>query len=1101
MADQTLSPGDNIQTLGIDVIAATGDTIFLNDGFYGNQSLDTTGKTFTIRPTSAGTRWYGLDQVNYVMISGGSVAIDTWTAGGGGWWSDISSFSITQLQTASSKNENIRARDRDRMVVTVDEKWAQQVDSIGNLGDALRTGSDFNMFVDYSANRLYLDHDPTGTKVIIGRQTKVISGTGNLTIQDLTIAHSREDWQQPGVLAEGDNSTFTRVELWAHHMAAFKFKADNVTLQLSHIHHSGQLGFGSDLTGSTNDTDRNNGVHNVNNASVLDVKVEYSNMNFYVAGDEAAHAKMAWTDNFRGHNITAQFSYGFGLWMDINNYNFELFYNDVQDIWAAGIINEIGFAGKIKWNKIQRAGTWPTRTISSTFPDQAPLGFGFDTTPGISWAESNPLYDRSLSKGGGVGFRGEIRHNIVNDNRGGIYFRQIDRDNLDQDGGRPTNAGDDAYHVKGVDNDHNDVWWDDTSGGWPGGPAPKHGGGQNTPWFPKFNTLTGNEKIEWEDNDYTVNGTRTIPSNGRFDWNKLHTYSSWQNTLGHDDVGNAGADASPQGYGITGAHPLNLVSGDATVVTTAIDTGPVSIPVPTVSTGTPPAGADGYMHFQQNLAVFIRSLDSAQLSVTGDIELRALMAPADWTPVGTAHAIIGKIGGSTDRAYRFLLDNFGANNLRMDISDTGTDNFVVWQPDPGFLNDAKRWVRLIARPSVGTGEVFWADDSGGPGTIPSSWTSLGTVTFAAFATIFDSTGQVELGRSGFADNAYNGKLFAAEIWNGVEGEGGSRIANPDFRNTAQQVNATTWTDSHSNQWDVIGSLTYVPPTGGTQTVAPVSTIDATLTVPTPTVATFPPPIPTTTITGALSIPAPTILTTTQAGAAGFSGGFSIGFGPLSPFPPIPTVNVSAQVPVPVVALSHTSTPATITVPNDVPAPTAVTADALMTPATVDAPASVPGPLVDIDGTVASNPSVVPAPASLAAPTVTADALVTPVTVAAPASVAAPVVQTGFGGPDPIADRSEGIQYGYFARVIRDGVPNLVLIPIGRSQSIGVKSVEGFESVSDVFAYITGTEDQIMLEMAAAWAANKSAAAATLEVELEAVLTGLGFREPSGTTLP
>jgi len=138
MADVTLGAPDNIQTLGIDAVNS-GDTVFLNDGIYQNQALSVpAGKSVTIRPTSAGTRWYGIDKANSVMISGGSIVPNTWTAGGGGWWSNISSFGISQLQSASSKSNNVRARDRDRMVVTVDEKWAQQVDATGNLGDGGR---------------------------------------------------------------------------------------------------------------------------------------------------------------------------------------------------------------------------------------------------------------------------------------------------------------------------------------------------------------------------------------------------------------------------------------------------------------------------------------------------------------------------------------------------------------------------------------------------------------------------------------------------------------------------------------------------------------------------------------------------------------------------------------------------------------------------------------------------------------------------------------------------------------------------------------------------------------------------------------------------
>lgn len=188
--------------------------------------------------------------------------------------------------------------------------------------------------------------------------------------------------------------------------------------------------------------------------------------------------------------------------------------------------------------------------------------------------------------------------------------------------------------------------------------------------------------------------------------------------------------------------------------------------------------------------------DSAAVSLTGDLDIRALVALDDWLP-GTNERLVVKEGGAQG-SYRFLVLSSGL--LRIDTTDDGTN----------FTNN----VSSVA-PSVADGELIWVratldlNDGGGNRVAKFytsadgvNWTQLGTtVTTAGVVTIFDGTAALSVGATSTGLVVANGKIYYAEVRNGI---GGARAAVFDARDFAidalaavSSATGETWTINQS----------------------------------------------------------------------------------------------------------------------------------------------------------------------------------------------------------------------------------------------------------------------------------------------------------------
>lgn len=157
--------------------------------------------------------------------------------------------------------------------------------------------------------------------------------------------------------------------------------------------------------------------------------------------------------------------------------------------------------------------------------------------------------------------------------------------------------------------------------------------------------------------------------------------------------------------------------------------------------------------------------DEAALDVTGDLDLRAYVALDDWTPSAN-NALISKLSGSTTKSYMLWVTTGG--NLELYWTTNGSTNIAKTSTvATGVTDGTAKWVRVTLDVDNGAGGndvKFWLSDDG------VTWTQLGsTVTTAGTTSVYAGTDPVYVGLWAGTSNPLSGKVFRAQILNGING--------------------------------------------------------------------------------------------------------------------------------------------------------------------------------------------------------------------------------------------------------------------------------------------------------------------------------------------
>ena len=193
--------------------------------------------------------------------------------------------------------------------------------------------------------------------------------------------------------------------------------------------------------------------------------------------------------------------------------------------------------------------------------------------------------------------------------------------------------------------------------------------------------------------------------------------------------------------------------------------------------------------------------DTAGNSITGDMEVRALVALYDWTP-GAAMTIMAKNAGANQLSWRFGVDTSG--NLTYAWSTLGVA-FVVTKTSTSAVvagDGQKIWVRVtmdVDNGAAGNDGAFYTSTTYNPDTNQGTWSQLGTtVTTATATSIFDSTSILELGsETTGTGNLLNGRIYRAQLYSGING---TLIA--DFNVESAKRDAATFTATTGEVWTI-----------------------------------------------------------------------------------------------------------------------------------------------------------------------------------------------------------------------------------------------------------------------------------------------------------
>jgi hypothetical protein len=160
-----------------------------------------------------------------------------------------------------------------------------------------------------------------------------------------------------------------------------------------------------------------------------------------------------------------------------------------------------------------------------------------------------------------------------------------------------------------------------------------------------------------------------------------------------------------------------------------------------------------------NVAQALSVPDSADLDITGDIDLRVYYAADDWTPSALGYNLL-KWDFGTQKSYAFRTDTNGGLRLLW-TTDGSTTIEKASTASVDFVDGQAGWIRVtldVDNGASGNDVNFYTSTDG------STWTQLGsTVTTAGVTSIFSGTATVQIG------GTPAGKYYRAQILDGIDG--------------------------------------------------------------------------------------------------------------------------------------------------------------------------------------------------------------------------------------------------------------------------------------------------------------------------------------------
>lgn len=162
---------------------------------------------------------------------------------------------------------------------------------------------------------------------------------------------------------------------------------------------------------------------------------------------------------------------------------------------------------------------------------------------------------------------------------------------------------------------------------------------------------------------------------------------------------------------------------------------------------------------------YLSTPDTVAVSITGDLDVRALAAADDWTPAAE-RILASKWGAAGQRSWRLALTTAGT--LRLDWSADGTATLSATSTvATGLVDTAVSWVRAtidVNNGAAGRTVNFYLSNDG------ITWNALGAaVTTAGVTSVFDSTTAVTAAANADGTSAWQGEYRRLRFFAGLAG--------------------------------------------------------------------------------------------------------------------------------------------------------------------------------------------------------------------------------------------------------------------------------------------------------------------------------------------
>jgi parallel beta-helix repeat protein len=216
----------------------------------------------------------------------------------------------------------------------LDDRLLVRVTSLGAVAPG-------KWFFDYDADKIYIGDDPSGRRVETSVSAYAFGGTAsNVILKQLVI----EKYAAPAQAAaiQGDDASGWQVEgceVRQAHAIGIRI-GDHWQVRGCRVHDNGQLGLSGGRTGS-----------------IVDGNDIYRNKTVPFKTGFAGGAMKFWkSDGLVFQNNRVHDNLGNGIWLDIDNINYQVHDNIVYNNAGQGIFIEISYGGKVFNNKVYGNG-------------------------------------------------------------------------------------------------------------------------------------------------------------------------------------------------------------------------------------------------------------------------------------------------------------------------------------------------------------------------------------------------------------------------------------------------------------------------------------------------------------------------------------------------------------------------------------------------------------------------------------------------------------------------------------------------------------------------------------------------------------------------
>lgn len=208
---------------------------------------------------------------------------------------------------------------------------------------------------------------------------------------------------------------------------------------------------------------------------------------------------------------------------------------------------------------------------------------------------------------------------------------------------------------------------------------------------------------------------------------------------------------------------------------------------------------DAYALLDGSAGSYIKTADSDELDIVGDIDISVKVAIDNYDAVGTK-ALVDKLGLSGNRSFNFFVDENKKLNLWW--SANGTDLILETSTVAATVDNGEAiWFRAtldVDNEAGGYDLDFYTSVDG------STWIQLGaTVTGAATTAINANTQDLAFGTRLTATDLWAGKYYEAVIKDGI-GSSGKIVASMDLGNAIADV--AEFEDVEKNTYTVLGNV-------------------------------------------------------------------------------------------------------------------------------------------------------------------------------------------------------------------------------------------------------------------------------------------------------